>query len=486
VNRRKFLTTAGASMVSTTMIDLLPKAGASQRKHPSTSMLPDRPNIVLLICDDLGYGDLGCYGGALETPNLDKMALDGVLLTHCNTPHPTCSASRAAILTGRYASRSGVSRVFFPYDKGGMNQGTPTIASVLKNKDYHTAAIGKWHLGQSGDYLPHGFGFDEFYGVPYSVDMAPLPLIEGTKVIEENTERDSLTPRYTERALDVIKSAGTNPFFLYLAYSYPHIPIHASSRFKGKSRGGIYGDAVMEIDWSVGEIRKALREQGLEENTLIMFTSDHGPWYQGDPGRLKGRKDTDYEGGVRVPFLAAWKNHIPPGRKEEAFISTMDILPTVAELCKAPLPNSAIDGVNIWKVLAGQAKTSSRDDVVLYTSGDSFNIHCARLGRWKLRFAAFDVPPYVYRSYPRHSYTLAKPELYDLLNDPTESYDVAASHPDVVHDMLERVDNKLRTFPAEVQEVMAHQKAQVGSFHTSAGALPLPADTKFPPSNYMD
>ncbi len=444
------------------------------------------PNVVLFICDDLGYGDLSCYGGRLQTPNLDRLAAEGTVLTHCNTPHPTCSAARAAILTGRYASRSGVSRVFFPADTTGMNLGTPTIASTLKKQGYHTAAFGKWHLGNSGEYLPGGRGFDEYLGVPYSVDMAPLPLIDGTKALEENADRDLLTQRYTERALQVIEREKSKPFFLYMAYSYPHIPIHASPRFRGRSKHGIYGDSVMEIDWSVGEIRKAIQDAGLENDTLFLFTSDHGPWYQGDPGRLKGRKNTDFEGGVRVPFIACWKGQLQADRREDAFFSTMDVLPMLASVCNAELPSGQLDGVNEWAVLSGRERTVKRNGIVLYTSGDDYNVHCARQGDWKLRFASFDSPPYVYRAYPRKSYTLARAELYDLRSDPTESYDVASAHPDLVQSMLVRVEEAIKTFPDEVQAVFAEQKKYVGSAHSSAGETPLPVNTPFPSSNYMN
>ena len=478
MNRRKFLSAAAVSMISTSVGGLLPEAEATPLGKPTRSM-PNDPNVVLIICDDLGYGDLGCYGGALQTPNLDKMASEGTLLTHCNTAHPTCSAARAAILTGQYASRVGVSEVFYASDTGGMNLGTPTIASMLKRKGYHTAAIGKWHLGHSGDYLPHGRGFDEYFGVSNSVDATPNPLIEGMQILEKKPDLDTLTQRYTERGVEVIKSANGKPFFLYLAHSYPHIPIHASSRFRGKSRNGIYGDAVMEIDWSVGEIHRTLRERGLEENTLVMFTSDHGPWFQGNPGRLKGRKDTDFEGGVRVPFLARWKGQLQEGRREDAFFSTTDVLPTIAAVCNASLPDIALDGVNEWAVLAGTSKTPAREGIVLYTSGEDLNVHCARKGNWKLRFGSYDVPPYdVARAYPRTSYTLANPELYNLCEDPTESYDVASSHPDIVQSILAEVDAKLGTFPPDAQKVYAQQKAKVCSPYTTAGERPQPAGTK--------
>ena len=474
MDRRKFLTTITATSIASIALPEMIESASAESKPFTKRPAPAHPNVILFICDDLGYGDLSCYGGALQTPNLDSLAMDGTVLTHCNTAHPTCSAARAAILTGRYASRDGVSRVFFPADTRGMNLGTPTIASMLKKQNYHTAAFGKWHLGKSGDYLPAGRGFDEYFGVPYSVDMAPLPLIDGTRVVEENADRNLLTQRYTERALQTIQRTKKQPFFIYMAYSYPHIPIHASDRFRGKSKHGIYGDAVMEIDWSVGEIRKEIQKQGLENDTLFLFTSDHGPWFQGDPGRLKGRKNTDFEGGVRVPFLACWKGQLQAGRREDAFFSTMDVLPTVAHVCNAELPDVSLDGVNEWEILSGSSKSVKRDGVVLYTSGDDYNVHCARQGDWKLRFGSFDSPPYVPRAFPRKSYTLASAELYNLRSDPTESYDVASAHPEIVQNMMAKVEEIMKTFPEEVQAAFDDQKKNVGSAHSSAGQLPLP------------
>ncbi len=280
INRRDFLLSAGASLAAPNL-KALDIAGEQAPPTQLDSTRPEKPNFVVMICDDLGYGDLGSYGSKLYTPNLDAMAQEGMRFTHFNSPNPTCSASRACLMTGRYAQRCGVSNVYFPFSKDGMNLDESTIANVLKPRGYTSMCIGKWHLGQTSEYLPTNRGFDRYFGVPYSVDMSPLPLIEDTTILEQHTDRNLLTPRYTENALRFIEDRKGKPFFLYLAYSYPHIPIHASDKFRGKSKHGIYGDAVQEIDWSVGEIRRALRQQGLEENTLVLFTSDHGPWYQG-------------------------------------------------------------------------------------------------------------------------------------------------------------------------------------------------------------
>lgn len=480
IDRRNFLLSIGASIAA-------PSLGAVELgKEPAPTPLassapPAKPNFIVMICDDLGYGDLGSYGSKLQTPNLDAMAREGTRFTHFNTPNPTCSASRACLLTGRYAQRCGVSRVYFPYDKGGMNLDESTIASVLKPRGYTSMCIGKWHLGQTPEYLPTSRGFDHYFGVPYSVDMSPLPMIRDTTVIEEHTDRNLLTERYTKNAIEFIQSSKDKPFFLYMAYSYPHIPIHASDKFRGKSKQGIYGDAVLEIDWSVGEIRRTLREQGLEENTLVLFTSDHGPWYQGSPGMLRGRKDTSYEGGCRVPLIARWKGRIPAGKVSETWTSNLDILPTLAALSDAPLPEKPLDGLNISDILSGKKDTIERD-VMLYLSGDDWNVYCGRLDHWKLRFAEHNTPPYDLQPVQgRHTYRLAHPELYDLSDDPMESYDVAQENPQLVQHILERVDAKIPSFPAEVQQAYQAQKQLVGNPTTSPGARPRPADAQTPP-----
>ena len=474
INRRDFLYSVGASLATPGLAEMhVPSEQPSPRAAAPSR--PAKPNFIVMICDDLGYGDLGSYGSKLSTPNLDAMAGEGVRFTHFNTPNPTCSASRASLLTGRYAQRCGVTRVYFPYDKGGMNLDESTIANVLRPRGYASMAIGKWHLGQTPEYLPTSRGFDRYFGVPYSVDMSPLPMIRDTTVIEEHTDPNLLTGRYTKEAVEFIESSKDKPFFLYLAYSYPHIPIHASEKFRGKSKQGIYGDAVQEIDWSVGEIRRTLREHGLEENTLVLFTSDHGPWYQGSPGMLRGRKDTSYEGGCRVPLIASWKGQIPAGKVSETWTSNLDILPTLAALSDAPLPKRPLDGLNITDILSNKKEKIERD-VMLYFSGDDWNVYCGRLDHWKLRFAEHNTPPYDLEPVQgRHTYRLAHPELYDLSDDPMESYDVAQENPQLVQQILERVDAKMPDFPQKVQQAYLAQKQSVGNASTTAGARPRPA-----------
>ena len=310
IHRRSFL----ASMAST----LAARLDAAPSKPP---------NIVFILCDDLGYGDLGCYGSKIPTPNLDRMAAAGVRFTNFSSADPVCSPSRAALLTGRYPTRVGVPHVFFPQDKGGMNLDEVTLANVLKNRGYRTICIGKWHLGRPVEYLPTSRGFDEYFGIPYSNDMNPRVLMHNTEVIEQETDLSTLTPRYTEQAIRFIRENRGSPMFLFLPQTYPHIPLGASERFRGKSPEGLYGDVVQEIDWSVGEIRRALKENGLEQNTLVIFTSDNGPWYQGSPGKLRGRKNTTYEGGVREPFIAAWPGKIPANRVCDGLASMLDMFP---------------------------------------------------------------------------------------------------------------------------------------------------------------
>ncbi|MEO8662915.1 MAG: sulfatase, partial [Bryobacteraceae bacterium] len=304
------------------------------------------PNVVLIYCDDLGYGDLGCYGSSIQTPNIDRLATEGTRFTSCISANPVCSPSRAALLTGRYPTRVGVPRVLFPKDTGGLDQGETTMANLLKQRSYKTKAIGKWHLGVTPQYLPTARGFDEYIGIPYSNDMNPPVLMRNNDVIAQEADQTQLTPRYTEEATSFIQNSGNNPFFLYLAHTYPHIPLHASPRFKGKSAQGLYGDVVQELDWSTGEILKTLEKTGVAKDTLVIFSSDNGPWYLGSPGRLRGRKGSTYEGGVREPLLMRYPGRIPAGRVSNALISMMDFFPTIAGLTGAKLPDRPLDGLN--------------------------------------------------------------------------------------------------------------------------------------------
>jgi arylsulfatase len=428
------------------------------------------PNIVLILCDDLGFGDLGCYGSNIHTPDLDRMASEGMRFTNCCSADPVCSPSRAALLTGRYPTRVGVPVVLFPQDKNGLNLDETTLANILKDCGYKTTCIGKWHLGRPDKYLPTSRGFDEYYGIPYSNDMTPRPLMHNTEVVEEPARLDNLTQRYTQQALRFIRASKDSPFFLYFPQTFPHIPLAASEAFRGKSAEGLYGDVVEELDWSVGEVLRCLKENGLDDNTLVMFSSDNGPWYQGSPGKLRGRKDTTYEGGVREPFIARWPGHIPPGRVSDALISLMDVFPTVAGVCGGRLPAKPLDGLDIWPLLDGRRQTIERDPL-LYFNG--WNFQCARWGKWKLHVARYNTTAYV-PAPPGgvHNFVLPHPELYDLEKDPDESYDVAPQHPEVVATMRAKIETMLATFPEPVQRAYVELKARQADPGTPIGAWP--------------
>ena len=303
------------------------------------------PNVVFIYADDLGYGDLGCYGSNIRTPNLDRMASEGMRFTHFYSGNPVCSPSRTALMTGRYPPRAGVPRVLRPDDTTGLPDSEVTIAQMLKARDYKTMCVGKWHLGHLPAYLPTSRGFDEYFGIPYSNDMSPRSLLHNIETIEEPAKLETLTPRYTEQALRFIERSKDAPFFLYFPHTMPHIPLAASTRFRGKSPQGLFGDVVEEIDWSVGEVLGTLKRLGLDRNTLVLFSSDNGPWFQGSPGRLRGRKGMTWEGGVRVPMVARWPGRVPAGKRCDGLASPMDVLPTVAKLCGVT-PKNPVDGVD--------------------------------------------------------------------------------------------------------------------------------------------
>lgn len=454
MDRRSFLQTA---------------AGAGISSFAQAASRP--PNIVFIYCDDLGYGDLGVYGSKIRTPNIDRMAAEGVRFTQFYSANPVCSPSRAALLTGRYPTRVDVPRVLFPYDTTGMSLSETTVADMLKSVGYRTMCIGKWHLGHYPRYLPTARGFDEYFGIPYSNDMKPRPLLHNADEIEEPAKLETLTPRYTEQAVQFIERAKGAPFFLYIPHTFPHIPLAASPKFRGKSPLGLYGDVIEELDWSVGEVLSALRRTGVDSNTLVMFSSDNGPWNQGSSGGLRGRKASTYEGGVREPFLARWPGRIPKGIICQGVAGTVDILPTVAKLTGAPLPKVPLDGIDIWPLLSGQKKTLEREALLYF---DGWNLQCARWGKWKLHFSRYNTS--AYNPAPpggRVNLKLSPPELYDLELDSQESYDVAAENPGVVAELSGRVARLLETFPEEVRKAWAETQARE-TLDTPAGALPRP------------
>jgi len=428
------------------------------------------PNVIMIFCDDLGYGDLGCYGSKIHTPNLDRMASEGVRFTNCCSADPVCSPSRAALLTGRYPTRVGVPRVLLPQDKEGLNLDETTLANVLKARGYKTMCIGKWHLGRPNEYLPTSRGFDEYFGIPYSNDMNPRVLLHNTEVIEQTATLDTLTKRYTEQAQRFIRDSKDSSFFLYMPHTYPHIPLGASPDFRGKSAEGLYGDVVEEVDWSVGQVLRTVKENGLDNNTLLLFSSDNGPWYQGSPGRLRGRKNTTYEGGIREPFIARWPGHIPKGRVSDALCSLMDVFPTVASLCGGKLPDKPLDGIDIWPLLSGRKQSIERDPLLYF---DGWDLQCARWGNWKLHVARHNTGAYV-PAPPGgiQNFVLPHPELYDLAVDPDESYDVAPTHPEIVSKMQAKIGEMITTFPEPVTRAYAESKARQADPNVPVGAWP--------------
>ncbi len=444
---------------------------------PRTSTRP--LNVVLMICDDLGYGDLGCFGSKLPTPNLDRMAREGIRFTRYNGGHPLCSASRASLLTGRYGTRMGVVGAFGPHAKTGCALDETLMSQLFKAKGYRTAAIGKWHLGGELPYLPTSRGFDSYFGLNWSVDMSPKTLMRDTTVVEENTDCSMLIPRYTKEALHFLEQDNAKPFFLYYGFPYPHDPPDASPRFLNKSGFGKQGDAIEEIDWSVGEILRTLDAKGLAKDTLVLFTSDHGPWYQGSPGNLRGRKASTWEGGFRVPLIAKLPGAVPAGAVCETPASHLDMLPTLAALCDLALPTKPLDGADVSALLLGTGKPIAERTQIYFSpmSKGGLQPHCIRKGDWKLRIAqAYGGEVYVNMNEPGQAHQtamLAVPELYNVVLDPAESYCVANLHPDIVAALSHELDTQLATFPQNVQDDYALLKQTVGSPRTPVSAPPL-------------
>ena len=481
IDRRKFI----ALMSSGVAASAASMPAAAEVQPALQSGMGRRPNVIFLICDDLGYGDLGSYGSQLPTPNLDRVAAHGLRFTHFNAGHPICSASRAAVLTGRYGTRSKTTGAFGPTSPAGTSLDETLLSELFRAKGYRTKAIGKWHLGDKPGYLPTSRGFDSFYGVPYSDDMQPLPLIRDEKILEQDTDRTLLTPRYTEEALKFIDaqqsdSKREHPFFLYLGFSYPHDPAKASPRFRGKTGFGDVGDAIAEIDWSVGEIVSALERKGLTRDTLLCFTSDHGPWYQGNPGPLRGRKASTFEGGFRVPFLATWPGTIAAGKVVDDWCSNLDVLPTMAALCDLDLPKKPLDGIDISKVLLGGDAKLERKPVLYFSpmGAGGNDVHCIRRDGWKLRVAQ-NVKGEMYindRTTGAHgSQWLPHPELYDLSRDPAESYDQAKLHPELIEELMRSLEIQMQTFPPNVVAAYTKLKQDKGDVSTPPGASPRPA-----------
>ena len=365
-----------------------------------------KPNIIIIFTDDQGYADVGCYGAhGFRTPNADRMARDGMRFTDFYSASGLSTPSRAALLTGCYPARIGMSVVLFPDARIGMDPAEMTLGGMLRTAGYSSACVGKWHLGHLPETLPLQHGFDEFFGLPYSNDMCPalypgllvpnntdrseyppLPLIRGNEVIEENPRMDQLTTRYTEYAVDYIKRKKDSPFFLYLAHSMPHVPLAVSDKFRGKSHQGLYGDVIMEIDWSIGRIYEALAENGVADRTLVIYTSDNGPWLQmGNHGGcaepLRLGKGNTFDGGQRVFCLATYPGVIPAGSVCTEVASTIDFMPTFARIAGGKMPERKIDGKDIYPLLSGQKDAVSPHEAFYFYGGNT--PHAIRVGDWK-------------------------------------------------------------------------------------------------------
>ena len=409
------------------------------------------PNYVLIFCDDLGYGDLGCYGSTKNrTPRIDAMAKEGMRFTSFLSSSPVCTPSRASLLTGCYARRVGMHEdftghwVLIPRSRRGMHADEWTLPEILKAKGYATACIGKWHLGDQPPHLPTAHGFDEYYGIPYSNDMAsarrgdpPLPLVQDTKVIEAPANQATLTKRYTREAIQFIERNKSKPFFLYLPHTFPHLPLFASKEFHGKSANGRYGDSVEEIDWSTGKILDALKHHGLDKNTLVIFTSDNGSNGRngGSNAPLSGSKGGTMEGGMRVPMIARWPGRIPAGGICNELSSTMDFLPTFAALSGGLLSANKIDGHDITPLLTGTKGAASPYEVFYYYRRRQ--LQALRWGDWKWHLPLGNTFP---------NWTTANQKgrgrpgkLVNLKTDLAEKLDVTVANPKVMAKMRELV-----------------------------------------------
>ena len=454
LNRREFLRTIGLTAAAMAV----PGTGVTAKGNRNRL-----PNFVIVFIDDMGYADIGPFGAkGYETPNLNRMAAEGVRFTDFYAAASSCTPSRAALMTGCYPQRVGLPSVIGPKATIGISDKEVTIAQMLKPLGYATACYGKWHLGHQPQFLPMRHGFDEYFGLPYSNDMWPkhperptgypdLPLVEGERVIAYNPDQTQLTTWYTERAVNFIEKNKDRPFFLYVPHSMCHVPLFVSDKFKGKSKQGLFGDVIMELDWSVGQILSTLKRLDLDDNTMVMFCSDNGPWLSygdraGSAKPLREGKGTSFDGGQREPTIMWWPGRIPAGTVCGEPACTMDMLPTIASLTGARLPEHKIDGKDIRPLMLGQSGAESPHEAFFYYRG--WTLEAVRSGRWKLHF------PHGYRTLAgRKGGTGGQPvkyeqgriglALFDLKNDIGEQHNLADRHPEVV-ERLQRLADAMR------------------------------------------
>lgn len=443
------------------------------------------PNIVIFFTDDQGYQDVGCFGSPdISTPHLDNMAAEGIRLTNFYAAQAVCSASRAALLTGCYPNRLGIHGAFMPNSQKGLNPSEVTLAEMLKEVGYSTGHFGKWHLGDAPEFMPTKQGFDEYFGIPYSNDMwpfhpqqgpifdfGPLPLYENENIIDTLTDQSNLTTEITERSLEFIEQHKDHPFFLYIAHPQPHVPLFVSDKFKGKSERGLYGDVIMEIDWSVGQVLNKLKENNLDKNTLVIFTSDNGPWlnygrHAGSALPLREGKGTALEGGQREPCIIWFPDKIKGNRVIDVPMMTIDLLPTIAHITEAKLPVHSIDGKSVWEIWTGESNTSPQEAYYFYYHVNE--LHGIRQGKWKMYF------PHSYRTlngrvgrddgYPiDYEYnTIEEIELYNLEEDISEKNNVAQKHPEVIEQMQNLADDIRQKLGDALENIEGNENREVG------------------------
>lgn len=420
---------------------------------PPVSSQP--PNIIIIMTDDLGWGDISLNGSRLiKTPNIDRIGQEGIQLTDFYAGSNVCSPSRAALLTGRYPIRSGMQHVIFPHSQDGLPTDEITISEMLRDAGYRTGMIGKWHLGHTDEFWPTNHGFDWFYGVAYSNDMAPFDLYEGKKIIQSPVDQSELSLNYARAAKAFIEEADGKPFFLYYAENFPHIPLFVSDDRSGKSEAGLYGDVVETLDAGIGILLDALDEAGVADNTLIIFTSDNGPWFEGSAGDFRGRKGETHEGGFRVPFLARWPGHIPAGTVSHEMAMNIDLLPTAAAISGARLPDDrVIDGKNLTGLLTSGAPTPH--DLLFFFDGN--DIVAARDKRFRLVLNTF------YRTLNVPFEYFGSALLFDLEKDPEESFSFMREYPEDAARMKSAVQAMRKEVAGNVKEAISHQAPTDGT-----------------------